>query len=159
MAVDLDAVLHKTDKGRAEIETRAHGLSMGVRRVLILVDGRLKAAQIMAKVGITPEVQDAMEQLLREGYVATEAADAVPVAGGGMAGASAEKSALIALAQSLLGAQAGRVVRKLEDTDDTPQALAGAVEACRKLIRLVIDEKKAGDFSNQAASILTRARK
>ena len=159
MTVDLDAVLHKTEKGRAEIESRAHGLSMGVRRVLILVDGRLRVAQILAKVGMSAEVQAALDQLVREGYVATEAGETGPEAGGGGSAASSEKTALVALAQSLLGGQADRVVRKLEETDDTPQALAGAVEACQKLIRLVIDERKSVQFAEQAAAILARARR
>ncbi len=159
MSVDLDAVLHKTAKGRAEIESRAHGLSMGVRRVLILVDGRLRVAQILAKVGVSPEINAALEQLVREGYVATEAGDPGPEDGSGGAAASSEKMALVSLAQSLLGGQADRVVRKLEETDDSPQALAGAVEACQKLIRLVIDEKKSVQFAEQAAAILARTRR
>lgn len=157
MSVDPDAVLHKTDKGRAEIESRAHGLPMGVRRLLILVDGRLRVAQILAKVGVSAEAQAALAQLLQEGYVAT--GPGAPAAASSSPAASGEKAALIALAQSLLGAQAGRVVRKLEETGDAPQSLAGAVEACQKLIRLVIDEDKAVQFAQQAAAILARARR
>jgi hypothetical protein len=155
VTIDLDAVLHKTEKGRAEIESRAHGLSMGVRRVLILVDGRLRAAQILAKIGLTAETQEALERLLREGFVGAGsnagAAPGAPAAGG-------TKTALIGLAQALLGTEGSRVVRKLEETDDTPQALSGALASCEKLIRLTIDERKAGEFAQQAAAIVARAR-
>lgn len=157
MTIDLDAVLHKTEKGRAEIESRAHGLPMGVRRVLILVDGRLRAAQLLAKIGLTAENQEALERLLREGYIGAEgAADAAPAPPAASPGGA--KAALIALARTLLGTQGSRVVRKLEETDDTPQALSGALASCEKLIRLTIDERKAGEFAIQAAAIVARAR-
>jgi hypothetical protein len=156
VTIDLDAVLHKTEKGRAEIESRAHGLSMGVRRVLILVDGRLRAAQILAKIGLTAETQEALERLLREGFIGAEGAAAGPALAAPRAAGT--KAALIGLAQALLGAEGSRVVRKLEETDDTPQALSGALASCEKLIRLTIDERKAGEFAQQAAAIVARAR-
>jgi hypothetical protein len=42
----LSEVYHKTTKGVGEIESRAHGLSMQQRRVLILVNGSNNTAEL-----------------------------------------------------------------------------------------------------------------
>lgn len=155
MAIDHDLVLGKTDKGRAEIESRAHGLPMGVRKVLILADGKHSAAEILATAGASAQSEAALDLLLGEGFVA-------PVGAGGAvlppeaARSASAKAALLDLARALLGERAERVVKKIEETDDTPAALAGAVDACRKLIRLVIDEAKADEFASKAAAVLGR---
>ena len=153
MAGHHHIVLGKTDKGRTEIETRAHGLSMGVRKVLILADGRRTAAEILTATGGSRDSEVGLDLLLREGFVAPvdPAASVAPLGSAQVAGA---KAALVDLARSLLGDRAGRVVKKIEETEDSPAALAGAIDTCRKLIRLVIDESKADEFARRAAALL-----
>ena len=155
MAIDRDLMLGKTDKGRAEIESRAHGLPMGVRKVLILADGKHTAAEILASAGASEQSEAALELLVQDGFVAPVGAGAAVPAPGATQGAGG-KAALLDLARTLLGDRAERVVKKIEETEDTPAALAGAVDACRKLIRLVIDESKADEFAAKAAAVLGR---
>ena len=68
------------------------------------------------------------------------------------------KKALINLAQELLGAHAGAVVQRLQDTDDQHDALVQTLERCHKLIRLSIDEKKAEQFRQRGSALLASAR-
>jgi len=63
---------------------------------------------------------------------------------------------LIDLAHELLGAHAGAVVQRLKDTADQHDALVQTLERCHKLIRLSIDEKKAEQFRQRGATLLTR---
>ena len=42
----MSDIYHKTTKGQSEIESRAHGLSMQQRRVLILVNGSNDTAEL-----------------------------------------------------------------------------------------------------------------
>lgn len=42
----MSDIYHKTAKGQSEIESRAHGLSMQQRRVLILVNGSNNIAEL-----------------------------------------------------------------------------------------------------------------
>ena len=78
----------KTDKGREEIQTRRNQLPAALRTLLIMIDGKSSAAEILKRVapmGITP---DSLEQLITQGFIAldrpaqtAEAAQAAPPAG------------------------------------------------------------------------------
>jgi hypothetical protein len=61
---------------------------------------------------------------------------------------------VIELARQLLGEHAGRVVARLESGGAGAVELGMSVDACYKLIRLTIDEKKAEDFLRRARRIL-----
>ena len=77
---------------------------------------------------------------------------AQPVSGG-----VAVKRQLALLATNLLGAQAGKIIKKIEEAADTREALISAIEGCGKVIRLVIDEEKADVFVSSAKDILSRS--
>lgn len=146
-----DTVLVKTDQGRDEIESRRHGLAPGLRRALILVDGRSTVAQLIVRGGGLALMKDALEQLYREGYVAEPGRVGPPA---DVPAAGSPRDALLALARELLGDRAARVVKKLEDSGEAPDALAATVSDCHKLIRLAIDEAKAEEFSKRASWII-----
>ena len=69
----------------------------------------------------------------------------------------AVKSQLVLLATNLLGGQAGKVIKKIEEAADTKDALISAIDGCGKVIRLVIDEEKADVFVLSAKDILSRS--
>jgi hypothetical protein len=48
------------------------------------------------------------------------------------------------------------VVQRLQDTEDSRDALGQTVERCHKLIRLSIDEKKAEQFRRMGMALLAR---
>lgn len=146
----------KTDKGREEIDTRRHGLSLALRRVLIVVDGRTSIGQLLDRAPFG-DVARALEELERQGFIAVggEAAVRSGLPPSAQPAGRSTRAELVALAQALLGANAGRVVKRLEEAEDSTESLAQAVQACHKLIRLVIDEAKAEQFLQRANELIS----
>ncbi len=159
------AVYAKTEKGKEEIATRKHGLPQPLRFALILVDGRSTLAQLLDRGAGLPNLGDSLQMLLDMGFIEGErgpsprvatSAPAVAAPGGWHPAAASARRELIDLAHGLLRDQAGKVVRKLEDCDDSAAALGAALDACYKLIRLAIDERRAEQFLSAGKEILSR---
>lgn len=90
--MNLNAILAKTAKGIEEIETRRYRLEPRKRALLIVVNGKASAAELMKKFEAMGDVSPMLEQLLADGFVAeaaavapagAAAARAAPQAGGG----------------------------------------------------------------------------
>lgn len=71
----MSIIFRKTAKGVHEIETRAHGLPLRVRNVLILVDGRRDVAALR---GLVPQQVDDMLTMLVEQAFIEAAGQAAP---------------------------------------------------------------------------------
>jgi hypothetical protein len=160
-----ESVYAKTEKGKQEIATRRHGLPQPLRFALILVDGRSTLAQLMDRGAGLPNLRESLQMLLDMGFIEGERGTTRPAPalspsmaapGGWHPAAASAKRELIDLAHGLLRDQAGKVVRKLEDCDDSAVALGAALEACYKLIRLAIDERRAEQFLRAGKDILSR---
>lgn len=70
----------KTDKGREEIQTRKNQLPAALRTLLIMIDGKSTAGEILKQVapmGITP---DSLEQLITQGFIALDRPAPAPAA-------------------------------------------------------------------------------
>ena len=65
----VSAIPTKTDAGRAEIETRDHGLATGLRSLLLLVDGRRGRDELDAIARRIHAPEDALAQLQAMGLV------------------------------------------------------------------------------------------
>lgn len=168
--MDGSTILAKTPKGVDELAQRTAALPQKLRSVLILVDGKTVYAELMRKFSFMPQCDEHLAWLLEHGLIqaTSSVSTAVPAAvasvtatpGAAAAapiaapGAPSARYALLALAHQLLGAHAGAVVQRLQDTEDTPEALALTLARCHKLIRLSIDEKKAEQFRKQGAALL-----
>lgn len=63
----MASVYRKTDKGIAEIETRAHRLTPRLRSALILVDGRRTGNDLHALIGGQPE--EVLATLQEQGFI------------------------------------------------------------------------------------------
>ena len=61
---------------------------------------------------------------------------------------------MILLAEKLLGKQGAWVVKKTQETNDNPRDLAYTAEQCKKLIKLLIDDKKADEFVRRSNELL-----
>ncbi len=76
--MNQDAVFVKTAKGIEEVQKRSYSLKPPLRTLLIMVDGRTKAAAILKQtlpLGITPEQVD---QLCTEGFIENAAVTTAP---------------------------------------------------------------------------------
>ena len=66
--MDAEAIYAKTDKGKGEIGNRSNALSMKARRVLILVNGQISAAEIQRK-ALIDDIETLLLQLESGGYI------------------------------------------------------------------------------------------
>jgi hypothetical protein len=142
-----NTIYKKTEKGTEEINTRKYGLSQELRRVLIFVDGTSNVSKILAKAAGFPNIEQHLDTLARQGFVHAEEA---------VVTVSDIKAELIAVAQQILGSDAEKIVNKLRESHDSKDALQDTVSNCKRMVRLVIDEKKAEELMSRCSEILAK---
>ncbi len=157
--MDPNAVLARTPLGAEALNGEGAELPRALRHALILIDGRSTVAKLEQRASMIPEFPAALRELAAKGLVA-------PVGGGTASAASRAGStpgagknlvaSLVAAAEAVLGDQAGKVVKKLEEAGGSRETLAAAVDSCYKLIRLTIDESRAEEFRKAAKDLLGR---
>lgn len=159
--MDSSVILIKTQKGMVEITQRSGMLSQKQRSMLIMVDGKTPTSALVSKCAFFSSCSEQLNWLLENGYIESSAASAkamassAPLVGAPFLGReTSARDALIALGNELLGSHADAVVRRLQETPETLDALQTTVARCHKLIRLSIDEKKAALFLQQGTAIL-----
>ena len=142
--MDKRAVFTKTQKGKDEIETRQYHLPAKLRIALILVDGKSNMGLLVEKGG-HPDLIKTLEELTLLGFIQAASAGATPspaaVVTKPMAGVQV-KAELIRISRDILGAQADKIVKKIEDSPDSKEALGATLKNCIELVRLIVDEKK-----------------
>jgi len=157
--MDPNVVLAKTPLGAEALNGQGAELPRALRHALILVDGRSTVEKLVQRASMIPEFPAALRELVARGLVApaggTSAspglrAGSAPGAGNPLA------ASIIAAAQAILGDQAGKVVKKLEDAGGSRETLAAAVDSSYKLIRLTIDESRAEEFRKAARNLMGR---
>ena len=118
--MELGTVLHKTERGRAEVAHRSEALTAVQRRLLILVDGQrtLHALSAFVRVG---ELEDAVTALLGAGLVESETLAVQPVPAPVAPGFSPSEQAAPARAATDLGA----FLQVQADAADAVQTLLG----------------------------------
>ncbi|MHB1232256.1 MAG: hypothetical protein ACYCZQ_06720 [Burkholderiales bacterium] len=147
--MDTRLIFVRTEKGEAELKSRAHGLVHGLRFVLILVDGKSPVETIMDKGVGLPDIHAALEELARGGFIRT-----AEEAQRGSTHVGDPRQEMILLAQALLGKHSTKVVKKIQETSNNPQDLARTAEQCKKLIKLLIDDEKSDEFVRRSNEIL-----
>lgn len=157
--MDRSAIVAKTHKGEEEIQSRKYGLDRNLRYVLILIDGKSSIQQLVDEKGaVLPDVAGSLQALAEQGFVSI---------GGVTMGAADDnctvaadqdipsiKAALIAIARDVLGADAEKIVSKLETAPDSPEGLQEVVNSCKKMVRLLIDEQKADALMARCSTVL-----
>jgi len=73
-----------------------------------------------------------------------------------MYGGKTLATAIVNVAESILGDKSAKIVKKLEEAGNSREALSSAVDGCYKLIRLTIDESRAEEFRKAAKDLLAR---
>lgn len=128
--LDDQLVFGKTARGAAEVSARSGGLSLGARRVLIMIDGKRTVADL-APLARTGEISSIIEQLEAQGFV-----QAVESGGGGAAAPPAPAEASDELPEERLVASfetvRRRAVRELSDRlGPDAEVMAVRLEQCR----------------------------
>jgi DNA-binding PadR family transcriptional regulator len=139
-------IYKKTEKGMEEINSRKYGISQNLRHVLIFVDGKSDISKILEKGAGFPNIEQHLEDLASQGFIQSDDLTTI----------SAIKDELIAVAQQTLGPDAEKIITKLRDAHETKEGLEETVSSCKRLVRLVIDEKKAEELMSRCSAILAR---
>lgn len=149
-----DLVLFRTPKGEEIIQGTGHEISTIQRRALLVVDGKTSVAKLVEKAIWVKDLAALLQELVDMGLVH----DAVSAGheAGVQSGETLQhlKIQLVATARELLGSNAERVVKKIEDTASTPEALEEALLSCKKIIKLTINEELADTFLRRGREII-----
>ena len=156
--MDGALVFSKTTKGEHEIQSRDYHLSQHHRIALILVDGHSNVTQLHHKAEGLTDLEMLIESLAVDGFISTDSTTWQPAAGTLNKDALASlRIGLIDIAVVILGDDAGRVTKKLRDAANDKDGLRYAVQQCKKLINLTIDEKKATEFQERCDALINSA--
>ncbi len=148
-----DSVPSRTPKGEGILDTYAHEISANQRHALLVVDGRTAVADLEKKafwvsnLAATLEELQAMGLVQEIGPVTTEPIQAV-------ATSTPMKVQLAAIAKEMLGNNAERIIKKIEETDGTAGALEQALLNCKKIIKLTISEELADTFLERGRKVI-----
>lgn len=147
--MDKGAIVRKTDKGEEEIRTRSHGLEKELRHVLILVDGRSSVAQLAQK-GPGWDVEGRLVELAKQGFVTIQGLSEETL----NADVGTIREKLVQIAEEVLGGDSAKVVQKLKAAPENREGLLETVSQCKKMVKLLIDEKKAEQLQSRCQAVL-----
>jgi len=125
-----------------------------------MADGVTSIGDLLRKTAQIPKAEENLNWLMSEGFVESVAPaqvlDSIPASMPAALSASkvSGKQALIAMTRELLGADAAKVIQRLEDVHDARPDLLAAVERSYKFIKLTIDEGKAHSFLKASHALL-----
>jgi hypothetical protein len=156
--MDKHTIFAKTHKGKEEIETRQYRLSAKLRMVLILVDGVSDTGKLAEKGG-SPDLAAALEELSLLGFIQDKRAAPRPAAiitSAASVTGTPIKAELVRISRDILGAQADKVIKRIEKSADSKEALGATLRNCIELARLVIDEKKSTELGRKYSEALNR---
>jgi len=155
--MDSHVILAKTPQGAEALAKQDHDLPRTLRHALILVDGRSTVAKLEQRGAMIPDFTGALRELIARGLVIPVGHGGPPTTPGGAGNGRSLVNGLVAVAESVLGDKAGKVVKKIEEAGHTREELLAAVEGCYKLIRLTIDEARAEEFRAAAKALVARS--
>lgn len=145
--MNLQAVLQKTEKGVAEVQTRQHKLEQKQRNLLIVVNGKATAGELVKQFAQIGDVTPLLEQLL--------AGEFIREAQGAAATAGEFTEIRIQLSQLLtdaLGPPGDAIVMKFEECKSADEARA-FVDSHRPILERVVGPRGAA-FLAKAKALL-----
>ena len=149
-----DLILFRTPKGEEIAHSHGHEISANYRRALLAVDGKTSIANLAKKVFWVSDVMSVFKELYALGLihddVSTIRGQVSQTGGAGLL----LKVQLAKLARELLGNNAERIIKKIEDADGTPDALEEALQGCKKLIKLTINDDLADVFLRRGRRVI-----
>lgn len=151
--MNLKAILSKTAKGMEEIETRKHKLDQRSRALLIVVNGKSSAAELLKKFEQMGDVSPMLEQLLANGFVAEGAgAAAFPAAAAPQGDFKAARAQLSRAMTDALGPD-GDVITEQIEACRTAQDLKNYLDTKRAMLDAALG-RKAAPFWAKAKELL-----
>ena len=156
--MDAQAIYRKSGKGAEAIATRGHGVGGKLRMLLILVDGKKSAEELIKLAAGMGESAQLLQQLEAEGLiervaVAVSAAPAQTGAGGDL---SRVKPLATRLLVELIGPLADAPSLKLEVAKDLPQFIE-AMKLAYSVVRDVKGQAAADRFGAEVEAQMPRA--
>lgn len=149
-----DLVLFRTRKGEEILLSHGHEISVNQRRALLAIDGKTTVADLGKKVFWVSDVISVLDELYAKGFIHDDIS-MIPTAASQAGGAGILlKLQLAGVAKELLGNNAERIIKKLEEVDGTPESLEQALLSCKKLIKLTISEEMADTFLQRALQVI-----
>lgn len=149
-----DMVLSRTPRGAEVLLNRGTEISTNQRRALLVVDGKTTVANLEKNVFWVTDVISALEELHAMGLI-HDGASTINAEAGMDGGAGRQlKVQLAAIARELLGSNAERIIKKMDEADGTPDALEQALLGCKKLIKLTINEELADTFLQHGRKVI-----
>jgi hypothetical protein len=142
--MDPQSVLSKTSKGREEIETRKHRLDQRMRMLLITVNGKLTAGELVTQFSKSGDVTPLLDQLLRDGFIQQALDPAVRL--------SQARRELSAAVQAALGPAGDDVAIKIEAAK-TLEDLGKYLESRRMMLDNALGKTKAPAFWAKVESL------
>ncbi len=152
-----DWVLYRTQKGEECLLSHEREISANLRRALLVVNGKSTVADLLKTVFWVNDCSATLKELLDIGLIHHEASAVQGGAGQGQDAGTPIKMQLVAIAKELLGDEAERVIRKIDEAETTPAALEQMLVACKKLIKLTISEEKAEVFLLRGRAVIDKS--
>jgi hypothetical protein len=158
--MDTQAIYRKSEKGAEAIATRGHGVGGKQRMLLILVDGKKTAAELIKLAAGMGESADLLQQLEAEGLIeaVAGAAAAKPATAAPPAGADLGKARSLAtrLLAEMLGPLADELAIRLEAAKDMPQFIE-AMKRAYAVVREVKGQAAADRFGAEVEAQMQKA--
>ena len=158
--MDAQAIYRKSEKGTEAIATRGHGVGGKLRMLLILVDGKKSAEELVKLAAGMGESAELLQQLESEGLIeaVAGAAPAKPAAAAPPAGADLGKARSLAtrLLAELLGPLADELAIRLEAAKDMPQFIE-AMKRAYSVVREVKGQAAADRFGAEVEAQMQKA--
>ncbi|MBK6629975.1 MAG: hypothetical protein IPG33_02420 [Betaproteobacteria bacterium] len=166
--MDLNAVYKKTQKGQEEMAQRTV-LGMRERTLLVMVDGKTTAANLLARAQHMPDPQGLLTKLVEGGFISAEASAAPTAPAAAPAAASPQVPAALTPQDLRIMQETMRYAERFLDAvlGQDADMLAVAIDKCKTIDQLrtqlgktrdVIEgmgkKKKAEEFWNTAQALL-----
>lgn len=145
--MDPNATYVKTDKGQQEVQSRAYGLPLRSRTLLIMVDGRATAGMIIdkGKAAGNASAYTAMQELEAQGFIVAASTGAPVESGTPERSLASARRYAIAQMRALPGPHGPAFVERLESAADRG-TLVTMLERCRNAVQVATNEEGAKRF-------------
>lgn len=149
-----DLVLFRTPKGEEALLSHDRKISTNQRRALLVVNGKTTVADLVKTAFWVTDLLVELQELYAMGLIGDGASGiaAGMSQSGGPGGLL--KAQLAAMARDLLGSNAERVINKMDEAEDSPEALEQVLVGCKKLIKLTISEEMADTFLQRGRKVI-----